>query len=293
MADLFPKLRDKTTFSLIDFEASFYHIKVADKDVPKTAILTPFGAFECVAMGFGFKTVPSTMQRYMDDALRGLPNIVNYIDDILVATGPDEDHEAAVRAVFDRLREYHLRINKDKCFLFRKRIQFLGQIVSFNQIEPIPERIDAIRNYPQPMDQRSMRRFHGVVSYYRKYMPHAAEKLAAFSELLKRKSKLVAWTDELTALFYKVREELVQIVVLTLPGRGPMRLITDASGIAIAGALEQLLNEDWRLLGFYSRKLHNPETRYSTFDRELLAVHEALVFLCEEFEAKSVEQVRK
>ena len=139
MADLFPKLRDKTTFSLINLEASFYHIKVADKDVPKTAVLTPFGAFECVAMVFGFKTAPSTMQRYMDDALRGLPNIINYIDDILVATGPDEDHEAAVRAVFDRLRQYRLRINKGKCFLFRKRIQFLGQIVSFNQIVPIPE----------------------------------------------------------------------------------------------------------------------------------------------------------
>src|SRR5271167_551838 len=56
-----------------------------------------------------------------------------------------------------------------------------------------------------------------------------------------------------------------------------MRLTTDASTIAIAGALEQLIDRDWHPLGFYSRKLKEPETRYSTFDRELLAVHDSLL----------------
>ena len=273
MGDLMSRLDGKTTFSIIDLDAAFHHIRVALRDIPKTAIITPFGLFEFLAMGFGFKNAPAAMQRYMDNALRGLDNVYNYVDDILVATGPGEDHEAAVEALLNRLCEWRLRINPDKCLFFQSRIQFLGHIISADGIEPIAERLDAIRHYPRPTTQKALRRWLGLVNYYRRFMPRAADSLAAFSSLLKHKSKAVAWTDDLAADFDRARVDLTNVVRLAMPTTGPMRLRTDASGVAIAGALEQFVGEEWRPLGFYSRKLADPETRYSTFDRELLAVY--------------------
>ena len=276
IGDLFGKLRGKTTFSLVDLKSSFFHVGVDAEDIEKTAVLTPFGLFECVAMSFGFKNAPAVMQRYMDTALRGVDSIYNYIDDVLVATSDDEDHDAATDALFARLDEWGLRVNREKCIFKVKKIQFLGHIISAGAIEPIPERLDAIRTYPQPTTQRELRRFLGLVSYYRRFMPRVADRLAAFSSLLRRKAKTVAWSDELMRAFNETRTEIVKTVRLAFPGRGPMRILTDASGVAIAGALEQQIDGDWRPLSFYSRKLTDTERRYSTFDRELLAVFAAI-----------------
>ena len=277
MGDLIAKLHGKTRFTLIDMTNSFFHIAVEEDDIPKTAVLTPFGLFEYLAMSFGYKNAPAAMQRYMDTALAGLDNVYNYVDDILIATGEGEDHDAAVDALFRRLDEWGLRVNRDKCIFDQVKIQFLGHIISANGVEPISERLDAIRNYPQPKTQRELRRFLGLVNYYRRFMPHAAERLAAFSSMLRRKSKTVAWTDELTSAFDETRVEIVKTVRLTFPATGDMRILTDASGIAIAGALEQQIDGEWRPLSFYSRKLSDVEKRYSTFDRELLAIYASVL----------------
>ena len=92
----------------------------------KTTIITPFGLFEFLQMPFGLKNASMSFQRFMDRILGGLPFVLIYLDDILVASPDRATHKAHLRAVLQILRENGLVLNRSKCKFFRSEVEFLG-----------------------------------------------------------------------------------------------------------------------------------------------------------------------
>ena len=208
----------------------------------------------------------------MDDILGDLPFCVCYVDDVLVFSDSKKEHLQHLKIVLERLSKNGLIVREDKCTFGASEIEFLGHIISQHGVTPIREKADAIQRFPKPTTVKGLQEFLGLVTFYHRFLPNIASTLAPLNELLKGKPKLLTWNTD--AAFQNAKRALADATLLTFPApNAELRLTTNASDIAIGAVLEQHLNGYSAPLAFYSKKLSNTERRYSTFDRELLAVY--------------------
>ena len=134
-------------------------------------------------MPFGLSGAPSSLQRLMDKVLRGLPFVIIYLDDILVHSIDSETHCTHLRTVFKRLSEAGLTIRGQKCHLGLRSVTYLGHTFSSSGMAPDPQKVQSIRQWPQPNTATEVRQFLGLASYYRRYILHFANIAAPLNEL--------------------------------------------------------------------------------------------------------------
>ena len=245
-------------------------------DIHKTAITTPFGLYEFVRMPFGLRNAAQTFQRFIDQVLRGLPFCYAYIDDVL--TSPAE-HKIHLHTILSRLKEYGIIINPSKCVLGVSSLQFLGHLVDSQGIRPLEEKVQVIHDFPQPVTRHDLRQFLGLINFYHRFIPNGAQLLQPLNNLLSTTSsnKPIQWTEQATTAFHNSKQALAQATLLFHPKPdAPTCIMTDASDVAVGAVLQQLIDNQWCPVAFFSTKLKPAETRYSTFDRELLAIYLAI-----------------
>ncbi|GFU15630.1 hypothetical protein TNCV_3615491 [Trichonephila clavipes] len=275
-------LHGKRIFSKIDIFKAFHQIPIAECDIPKTAVTTPWGLYEYTHLCFGLVNAPQTFMRFMHAVLRGLPFCFVYLDDILCYSENAEEHRSHLRTIFNRLRSNGLKLNISKCVFGVTELIFLGHLITPDGIKPLPDKVQAVLDYKQPETVGSLRKFLGLLNFYRRFLPKAAEQQYLLSEFLKgskgkKDSKPLNWSSEAITAFQRCKQALADAALLAHPSpSAPLALHVDASDYAIGGALHQVVDSELQSLAFFSRKLTSSEKSYSAYDRELLAIYSAI-----------------
>ncbi|GFV63941.1 retrovirus-related Pol polyprotein from transposon 17.6 [Trichonephila clavipes] len=275
-------LHGKRIFSKIYIFKAFHQIPIAECDIPKTAVTTPWGLYEYTHLCFGLLNAPQTFMRFMHEVLRGLPFVLSTWMIFLCYSENVEEHRSHLRTIFQRLSSYGLKLNISKCVFGVTELIFLGHLITPDGIKPLPDKVQAVLDYKQPETVGSLRKFLGVLNFYRRFLPKAAEQHYLLSEFLKgskgkKDSKPLNWSSEAIIAFQRCTQALADAALLAHSSPSALfALHVDASDYAIGGALHQVVDSELQPLAFFSRKLTSSEKSYSAYDRELLAIYSAI-----------------
>ncbi|KAG7307845.1 hypothetical protein JYU34_006448 [Plutella xylostella] len=283
IGDYSHNIAGSSVFSTVDLVKAYQQIPVFENDIQKTAIITPFGLFEFPYMTFGLRNAGQTFQRFIDEVVRGLDFCFAYVDDILVYSKDPTEHAIHLRALFQRLHNYGVVINPSKCVFGADEVTFLGYRINAAGTRPPEDRIQALADFPPPKSVQGMRRFLGMLNYYRRFLPNAAKYQAPLIDAVaatnSKGAKPFPWTPDLERCFDECKASLTTATTLTHPdAEATLGLFTDASSTHIGACLQQRKSEDddWMPLAYYSKKLSAKQAEWPAYYRELLGVYESV-----------------
>jgi transposase InsO family protein len=279
ISETMDRLRRAQVFTKLDLKDAYHRIRIRSGDEWKTAFRTRYGHFEYCVMPFGLSNAPATFQAYINQALVGLVDVtcVVYLDDILIYSEDPDSHPTAVRQVLERLQQYSLFANIQKCEFNTRSVEFLGFVISPDGVTMERSRIHDICKWEEPRSVRDVQVFLGFANFYRRFIHRYAKKVKPLTDLLRNADSPFKWSKEAGQAFAMLKAAFTTAPILRhFDPLLKTRVETDASGFAVAGILSQLFMNGacarWHPIAFYSKKMSDTETRYETHDAELLAI---------------------
>jgi len=272
--DALHSLRGAKYFNTIDLLSGYWQLGMTQRAKERSAFCTRRGLYQFTRMPFGLSNAPASFCRLMQIILHDLLYVccICYLDDIIVFGETPEQLMENLDRVFTRLKEKGLKAKPSKCVLFRSPIDFLGHMVSADGIQPQPDKLAAIRDWPTPHCLRDVRAFYGLASYYRKFVNDFAKIAEPLSRMTKKNTSFT-WTDETQQSFEDLKRALLDVDTLAYPTPGtPCILDTDASDVAVGAVLSQMVDGVDKPIGYFSRVLNGTQRNYCPTRRELLAI---------------------
>ena len=235
--EMYAKLKGAKFFSTIDLRSGYYHIALGKDSRAKTAFVRPFGKYEFLQVPFGLAQAPAFFQHLMNKVLDNCSFAMTYLDDIIIFSNTEEEHLAHIKEIFRRLEAADLKMKQSKCHFFKKHIHYLGHLISADDIPPLKDKLDTIRDMPAPNSPKEVKQFLGLAGYYRKFFPHFADLSRPLARLT-CKDRVFEWTHECKKAFNLLKQNLcAQPILKYADTSNGYTLYTDASRYGWAGVL--------------------------------------------------------
>ncbi|XP_022891965.1 uncharacterized protein LOC111406828 [Olea europaea var. sylvestris] len=264
--DMLDMMVGATIFSKIDLKSGYHKIQIRPGDEWKTAFKTKDGLYEWLVMPFGLSNALSTFMRVMTQTLRPFIGkfLVVYFDDILIYSKTKQQHCDHLTQVCSTLRVTNQYANVKKCFFFTDTVVFLGFIVSSTGVSVDPAKVQAIIDWPEPKAIHGVRSFHGLATFYRRFIKGFSIIMAPITECMKKGE--FHWTQKAAKAFKLVKKRMTEAPVMRLPDFFKVfEVECDAFGVGIG----RVLSQDRHPIAYFSEKLNEAKQWYSTYNKEL------------------------
>ncbi|XP_052197382.1 uncharacterized protein LOC127804547 [Diospyros lotus] len=251
--ELFDQLQGARVFSKIDLRSGYYQMKIKPEDVPKTAFLSRYGYYEYLVMPFGLTNAPAAFMDLMNQTFRPFLDkfVIVFIDDILIYSTSESDHEEHLRVVLQTLKDHKLYAKFSKCEFWLTQVAFLGHIISAEGIAVDPAKIEAVQKWQAPNTIGEIRSFLGLAGYYRRFVEGFSKISAPLTRLTQKEVKF-EWDDKCKQSFQELKARLTTTPILAMPTEsGKFVVYSDAFGIGLGCVLMQ----DEKVIAYGSRQL--------------------------------------
>lgn len=272
-------------FIKLDLKKGFWQAPLDDDSCAITAFATPDGQYEYVRCPMGFVDTPSHFQRAMIHILNGLDgNILEcFIDDILIYAHSRTELLQRLDIVLERLANFNIRINLQKCSFALRQVDYLGYVVNGAGISVSESRRDAIRNIIAPTSSKQLRAFLGLINFFRRVIQDFAIIASVLYKLTSPRAPF-HWSDECQVAFATLKQKLMDAPLLShLDYAKTIYLRTDASIAGVGGVLFQYDSSDnIQPVLFMSKAFTETEKKWSTIEIELFAIYYCIMH-CESY----------
>jgi len=278
IGEVIDKLKEAKYFNKLDLIWGYNNVWIKEGDEWKATFLTNKGLFEPQVMYFGLCNSLETFQWMMNSIFRELLHegvLANYMDDFIIPARTMEELEERTIRFLKIAEKHNLCFKRLKCNFNMEEIPILGVIVGRGQVKMEQEKIKAVKEWKTPTKIKDVESFLGFANFYRRFIYNFSHTARPLNELKGKKEW--KWEKEHQEAFEELKEKITSQPVLSLPKReGKFRVEMDASGHTIGGVLSQEQDGKWRLIAFLSRMMQAAERNYEIYDKELLAIVEAL-----------------
>ena len=272
--DIITRVNGAVMFSKLDMNSGYHQVELAPESRYITVFSSHIGLFRYKRLNFGVCSAAEKFQNLIQSALVGLSGVINVSDDILIFGTTENEHAANLRACLDRMRAKNLTLNRGKCELFQRRIEFYGHVFTEKGVEPDPQKVIAIANAAPPQDKEELHSLLGMVNYCARFIADLATLTDPLRQLIKSDATW-NWTES--------HQNALQLIKDKLSAAGAMsyydpqkttEIIVDASPVGLGAILVQHGTHDQSssIVAYASKSLSPTEQRYSQIEREALAV---------------------
>ena len=271
ISDVLENIGIKKVFTKMDLRWGYNNVRIKEGDEWKAAFTTPEGSFEPTVMFFGLTNSPATFQAMMNELLRNLTNtgkVAVFIDDVIVGTETEEEHDELVVEVIRRLEENDLYVKPEKCKWKVREVEFLEVVIGLEGIKIEKEKVKGVLEWPTPKCIKDVQKFLGLANYYRWFIEGFAMVARPLYDLVK-KDKKWEWTEREEKAFTELKERFTREPVLAaLDIDKKIRMEVDASDYATGGVLSMECEDGlWRPVAFLSKSLNETERNYEIHDK--------------------------
>ena len=272
--DLFDQLIGAQVYSKIDLCTGYHQLRVREEDIPKTPFRTRYGHFEFTVMPFGLTNAPAAFMVLMHRVFQPYLDkfVVVFVDDILIYSHSEEEHQDHLRIVLQALRDHQLYANFSNCEFWLTEVKFLRHVVSVTGVSVDPEKVEAVMSWERPKSVFEIRSFLGLAGYYKRFIKDFSRLAPPMTRLTQKEVKYV-WNDPCQRAFQELKRRITLAPILIVPERRQgYTVYCDAS----KDRLGCVLMQSERVVAYGSRQLKNREWNYPTHDMELAAIVFAL-----------------
>ncbi|KAL4123094.1 hypothetical protein QTP88_015324 [Uroleucon formosanum] len=274
--DQLDRLKGKQIFTSLDLKNGFHHVRMNEASIPYTSFVTPVGQYEYLRMPFGLSNSPRVFNRYIQSIFHDLicrGKLLVYLDDLLIATQTFPEHFKILTEVFRIAAKHKLRFNVDKCSFGYCEVEYLGYIVNKHGIQASTKHVDAMLNYPVPKNQKQVRQFLGLASYFRRFICNFSVIAKPLYDLVKKNVDFIFGEQEQEAFKY-LSSILTKTPVLAIYSpTAETELHCDASSSGFGAILLQKQPDNkFKPVFYFSQRTSPVESKYHSFELECLAV---------------------
>jgi hypothetical protein len=279
MDETFARLSRARVFTKLDIRQAFHRIRMHPDSEDLTTFRTRYGAYKCKVLPFGLTNGPATYQRYMNDVLFDYLDdfCTAYLDDILIYSEDELEHELHVKKVLQRLREAGLQADIAKSEFSVKKTKYLGFIISTDGIQVDPDKIEVIRTWEPPATVKGIQSFLGFCNFYRRFIRDYGRIAKPLSNLVRKDTPFVFDAACIKA-FEELKCRLTSTPILAHYDASCESILeTDASNGVVGGVLSQKQSDGLsHPVAYFSKTMAPAECNYEIHDKEMLAIVRSL-----------------